>query len=178
MNETWIHKKSIYEGKIFDVHIGEARLDDGTVAHREVCVHGGGVGIVPVVDNRVILVRQFRIAIDKHILEIPAGRLEPGEDPEHRGRLELEEETGHVAGRMVHVASCYCSPGFTNERDEIYLAFDLTKTAQRLEHDERVELVELTFDEVERMLANREFDDGKTIIGLRELQAYLRNRVT
>ncbi|MFA6241612.1 MAG: NUDIX hydrolase, partial [Candidatus Hydrogenedentales bacterium] len=121
MNETWIHKKSIYEGKIFDVHTGEARLDDGTVAHREVCVHGGGVGIVPVVDDRVILVRQFRIAIDKHILEIPAGRLEPGEDPEHRGRVELEEETGHIAGRMVHVASCYCSPGFTNERDEIYL---------------------------------------------------------
>jgi len=121
----------------------------------------------------VILVRQFRIAVGHEVLEIPAGRLEGDEDPEHRGRRELEEEIGYRARRMVLVASCYCSPGFTNERDYIYLAFDLTKTEQNLEFDERIELVRVPLDEIEPRLGRLEFDDAKTIVGLRELQAYL-----
>lgn len=173
MKETWLNHRIAYEGRIFSVRNGQARLEDGTEAYREIVVHGGGVGVVPVFDDRVILVRQFRIAAGKTVVEIPAGRLEPGESPEHRARVEIEEEIGYRAGRLEHVASCYCSPGFTNEIDHIYLGFDLEKTRQQLEHDERIQLVEVTLAEVERMLDRLEFDDAKTIIGLRELLARL-----
>ena len=169
MHETWLISETRYQGRIFSVKVGQARLEDGLVAHREIVIHGGGVGVVPVIDGHVIFVKQYRIAVEKYVLEIPAGRHEPGETPEHRANTELEEETGHRAGRLVHVASCYCSPGFTNERDEIYLAFELTKTQQNLEHDERVEVVTLPFEECKRKLDALEFDDAKTIIGLREL---------
>lgn len=171
MHETWVNHETKYKGRIFDLQVGQARLEDGTVAHREIIIHGGGVGVVPVLGKRVLFARQFRIAVGGHVLEIPAGRLEPGESRENRARAELEEETGYRAERLVHVASCYCSPGFTNEMDHIYLAFDLSKTQQNLEHDERIEIVELTFDECRAMLDRREFNDAKTIIGLRELFA-------
>lgn len=171
MHETWVSRETKYKGRILELHVGQARLEDGTVAHREIVVHGGGVGVVPVLGDKIILVRQFRIAVGKDVLELPAGRLEPGEAPDQRALAELEEETGYRAGRLVHVASCYCSPGFTSELDHIYLAFDLEKTGQNLEHDERVEIVELSFDECRDMLERRAFDDAKTIIGLRELFA-------
>jgi len=171
VHESWMNRETKYAGRIFDLCVGQARLEDGTVAHREVVIHGGGVGVVPVVDGKVILVRQFRIAVGKAVLELPAGRLEPGEAPERRALAELEEETGYRAGRLVHVASCYCSPGFTSEIDHIYIAHDLVKTEQNLEHDERVEIVELPLDECRRMLDACAFDDAKTIIGLRELFA-------
>ena len=171
VNETWLNCETKYEGKIFDLKVGQAKLDDGTVAHREIVVHGGGVGVVPVLAKSVLLVRQFRIAVGKEILEIPAGRLEPGDSNETRALAELEEEVGYRAGRLVHVASCHCSPGFTSELDHIFLAFDLKKTEQNLGHDERVEIVELTFDHCKQMLDRCEFDDAKTIIGLRELFA-------
>lgn len=175
MKETWLHSEVIHQGPILRVRTGRVRLEDGTEAYREIVEHGGGVGVVPVLDDRVILVRQFRAAINAEVLEIPAGRLEPGEDPERRAHAELEEECGYRAGQLVHVASCYCSPGFTNERDEIYLAFDLEKTEQKLEFDERVEIVEIPLAELEARLAKLEFDDAKTVIGLRELQVHLRS---
>lgn len=171
MNETWLNCETKYKGKIFDLKVGEAKLDDGTLAHREIVIHGGGVGVVPVFADSVMFVRQFRIAVDKEVLEIPAGRLEPGDSKEQRARVELEEEIGYRAGRLVHVASCHCSPGFTSELDHIYLAFDLEKTEQNLGHDERVEIVELSFGQCRQMLDRCEFDDAKTIIGLRELFA-------
>lgn len=166
--ETWVTNETIYEGPIVRLRTGQARLDDGRLVHREVVDHGGGVGIVPILDDAVILVKQFRIATGEHIVEIPAGRLELGEDPAHRARCELEEEVGYRAGRMVHVGSCYCSPGFTNQIDHIYLAFDLVQTQQRLEHDESIELVTVPLVDLAARLAAREFNDMKTVIGLRE----------
>jgi ADP-ribose pyrophosphatase len=161
---------------VFSVKTGHARLDDGRLVHREVVEHDGGVGVVPVLEDRVILVRQFRIACGRDVIEIPAGRIEGDEDPAHRARCELEEEVGYRAGRLVHVATCYPSPGYTNQVDYIYLAFDMEKTEQKLEHEEQVELVEVPLCELAQRLAHREFDDGKTIIGLRELLARLDER--
>ena len=107
--ETWLNPKMVFEGKIFSVKVGEVRLDDGSLARREIVLHRGGVGIVPILNDEVLLVRQFRIAIGRPILEIPAGRLEEGEEPEHRAKVELEEEIGYRPGRLVYVASCYLS---------------------------------------------------------------------
>lgn len=167
--ERWVRSELLYEGRIVSLRVGDAELEDGTVAPREVVEHSGGVGVVPLVDGSVVLVKQYRIALGQAILEIPAGRLEPGEDPEYRARCELEEEAGYRAGRLELVSECYPSPGYTNQLDYIFLAFDLEACAQRLEYDERIELVRVPVADLEPLLAERAFRDAKTIIGLREL---------
>jgi ADP-ribose pyrophosphatase len=172
--EEWVRSERIYEGRIVSLRVGDARLDDGTVAPREVVEHSGGVGIVPVVDDSVVLVKQYRIALGMDILEVPAGRLEPGESPEYRARCELEEEIGYRAGRLKLVAECYPSPGFTNQLDYIFLGFDLEPCTARPEFDERIEPVRVPIAELDELLARNAFKDAKTIIGLRELLIHLR----
>lgn len=167
--EQWLQNEYVFSGRIFRVRAGEARLDDGTVAPREIVEHTGGVGVVPYLGDSVVLVKQYRISIGREILEIPAGRLEGDEDPAYRAACELEEEVGCRAGRLELVSKCYPSPGFTNQLDYIYLAFDIERCEQRLEFDERIEIVHLPLTDVPGMLADCAFEDAKTIIGLREL---------
>jgi len=172
--EQWIERETVFEGVIFDVHCGRVRLDDGVEARREMVEHGGGVGVAPFDGERVYLVRQYRICIDDYILEIPAGRLEPGEDPMSAGLRELEEEIGKRAGELVPLGHYYVSPGFTSERDYLFLGLDLTDTEQNLEHDERVEIVPMTLDEVEARLQDFAFPDMKTTISLRALLEHVK----
>ena len=169
--EQWINRQKIFEGRIFDVEGGEAMLDDGRIVRREVVTHDGGIGIVPVLGNNVLLIRQFRIAVDEFILEIPAGRREGREPPDHRAALELEEEIGYRANNLHLLASYYSSAGFTNERMFIYLATGLQKVGQALEPDEQIEIVPVPLVDLPRMLADGRIVDAKTIIGLRELLA-------
>lgn len=171
--ETWVRTETVYEGRVIGVQVGDVRLDDGTVAFREVVRHPGGVAVVPVLDDAVVLVRQFRIAIGQDILELPAGKLEGAEDPEHRARCELEEEAGYRAGRLVPVGSTFASVGYTSEEIYLYLAFDLEKTGQQLEADERIEIVQLPLAEVRTRLAANAIKDAKTVVGLHALLAYL-----
>jgi ADP-ribose pyrophosphatase len=171
--EQWIKQEEIYKGKIFSLWGGQAMLDNGKVTIREYIRHGGGVGIVPVLDGNVILIRQFRIAIERELIELPAGRLEPGEEPVSCAARELGEEIGYRAGRLIPLASYFSSVGFSNERMYLYLALDLEKTERRLEADERIREVIMPFEEVRQKLANQEFEDSKTIIGLREALAYV-----
>ncbi len=167
--ETWISSRVVYEGRIVNLRSGQVRLDDGRETFREVVEHPGGVAVVPCLGDSVVLIRQFRISIGKTIIEIPAGKLERGESPEDRGRTELEEETGYVAGRMVPAGHLYPSCGVFSEKIHVFLAFDLVKTEQRLEHDEQIEVFLMDLDEVREKLARNEFDDAKTIIGLHAL---------
>jgi len=171
--EIWIHEEQKYKGRVVSLWVGDALLDDGSVVRREVVRHTGGVAIVPVLDDSVILIRQFRIAIGREILELPAGRLEEHEPPESCACRELEEEIGYRAGRIVPVASYYSSVGFTDERMFIFVAFQLQETERRPESDERIQKVTIPLREIRDRLSNKEFEDSKTIIGLRELLAYL-----
>jgi len=171
--ETWIKQEEIYKGKIFSLWGGEAALDNGKVAVREYIRHGGGVGIVPILEEKVILIRQFRIAIGRELIELPAGRLEPDEEPLSCAARELEEEIGYRAKRLIPIASYFSSVGFSNERMYLYLALDLEKTERRLEADERIREVMMPLEEVREKLVHQEFEDSKTIIGLREALAYL-----
>jgi len=170
--EKWIKQEEIYKGKIFSLWGGQVALDNDKVAVREYIRHPGGVGIVPVVDGNVILIRQFRISIARELIELPAGRLEPDEDPLNCAARELEEEIGYRANQMIPIASYYSSVGFTNERMHLYLARDLEQTERRLEPDERIREVFMPLETVKEKLANQEFEDSKTIIGLREALAY------
>lgn len=175
--ETWVKKKEIHNGRIFSLWGGEVALDNGEQTVREIVQHPGGVAVVPVVDHNVILISQFRIAIGRDLIELPAGRLEPGENLMDCARRELEEEIGYRAKELIPLASYYSSAGFTDERMHIFLARDLEKTTLKLEADERIREVILSVGMIEAKLNAQEFEDAKTIIGLREFLAYReRNR--
>ena len=176
--EKWIKKAEIYKGKIFSLWGGDVSLDNGKSAIREYVRHGGGVAIVPVIDNNVILIRQFRIAIERELIELPAGRLEANEDPADCARRELEEEIGYRAKELIPLADYFSSVGFTDERMHIYLALEPEKVTLKLEADERIREVVMPVEMVQEKLAAQVFEDAKTIIGLREFLAYReRNRV-
>jgi ADP-ribose pyrophosphatase len=172
--ESWIDRKTVFSGKVFTVASGRVRLDDGSHAQRDVVDHAGGVGIVPILGNDVALIRQFRIAIGREIIEIPAGRLEQGEDPETCACRELEEELGLQIGKLVLAHAYYSTVGFSNERMYVYIASELQETAKNLEWDERIQLVRMPVVEVETRLNKGEFEDSKTIIGLYALLRYLK----
>lgn len=170
--ETWIRKEKRYEGRIISLRTGEVRLDDGTEAFREVIEHPGAVAVVPLHGDSVVLVRQYRVAVGKELLEVPAGKLESDEDPEQCGRRELEEETGYQADRLVPAGHIYPSCGILTEKVHLFLAFDLGKTAQKLEEDERIEVVEMPLADVRKRLKAHAFEDAKTVVGLYSLLAY------
>jgi ADP-ribose pyrophosphatase len=171
--EKWITKAEIHKGKIFSLWGGKVSLDKGGVAVREYIRHSGGVAIVPVIDNNVILIRQFRIAIERDLIELPAGRLEPDEDPADCARRELEEEIGYHATELIPLGTYFSSVGFTDEKMYIYLALEPTKGTLKPESDERIQEVILPVERIQGKLDAQEFEDAKTIIGLREFLAYL-----
>ena len=171
--ETWTESSIVYDGKVVRLRTGEVRLPDGRQAFREVIEHPGGVCVIPYTGHSVIFVRQFRIALGKDLLEAPAGKMEPGDTPEYRGASELEEETGHRAGRLIPAGQIYSCVGFCSERIHLYLALDLEKTAQRLDDEEHIELVEMTLDQVRKDLRENRFEDAKTIVGLYALLNHL-----
>jgi ADP-ribose pyrophosphatase len=172
--ETWSKSDILYDGAIVRLRVGEVTLDNGRAAKREVIEHPGGVCVVPYTGDSVVLVRQFRIAVNEYVLELPAGKLEQDDtDSEYRGRCELEEEAGYTAGRMVYVGYIYSAIGFCSEKVHIYLALDLTKTQQKLEEEERIEIVEVPLEEVRQGLKKHQFLDSKTAVGLQALLYHL-----
>jgi ADP-ribose pyrophosphatase len=170
--EKWIHREEKYKGKIFSLLSGEAQLDNGELVTRDIIHHNGGVAIIPIVGNSVVLISQFRISIEHEILELPAGRIEGNDTPESCARRELEEEIGFRAGELILATSYYSSVGFTDEKMHIFFAFQLEKVPTRLEPDERVKVIYIPIAEVSKKLENNEFEDSKTIIGLYALLAH------
>jgi ADP-ribose pyrophosphatase len=171
--ETWITKEEIHKGKIFSLWGGQVSLDNGDTAVREYVRHPGGVAIVPVVDNNVILIQQFRIAVEREVIELPAGLMEPGEEPIQCAARELEEELGYRARELVPLASYYSSVGFADERMHIFLAVEPEKTKLKRDPDERMREIFMPTEMIAERLAVQAFEDSKTIIGLREFLAYL-----
>ena len=169
--ERWIERETVFDGRIFRVEKGEAVLDDGTTAQREVVSHPGGVAVVALREGKVLLVRQFRIAINDYLLELPAGKREGMEAPDNRAARELEEETGYRASRLRLMLSYFSSAGFTDERMYIYLASGLFEVGQHLEKDERIEVIAVALEQAQEMITAGQIIDAKTIIGLRELLA-------
>lgn len=156
----------IYKGKIFDIRVDEIR--EGEVEYkREIVVHKGSAVVIPVFeDGTVALVRQYRHAAGKFLLEICAGTLNAGEDPEIGARRELEEEIGVTAGKMEKLCEFYVSPGFLTEKMHLYLATELTKTAQNLEVDEFLTVERHQLTDLVEMAKNGQIEDAKTIIGI------------
>lgn len=161
-----LESREVFRGRVFDVSVDTIR-ERGATYVREIVHHPGSAVIVPVfADGTVALVKQYRHAAVRYLLEIPAGTLGSPESPEEGAMRELEEEIGVRAGRMEKLAEFFVSPGFLEEKMWLYLATELTETAQRLEEDEFVEVVRVPFWRALEMISDGEIEDAKTIIGL------------
>ncbi|HYJ92086.1 MAG TPA: NUDIX hydrolase [Pyrinomonadaceae bacterium] len=158
--------REIYKGKIFDVIKSEIR-HDAIQYKREIVVHKGSAVILPVfADQTVALVRQYRYAAEKFLLEVPAGTLNKGEDPKLGAIRELEEEIGVRAANVELLTEFYVSPGFLTEKMFLFLATELTATKQNLEVDEILTIKRLSFPDAFSLIRNGEIQDAKTMIGL------------
>ncbi len=171
--EKTISSESIYRGKIINLKVDTVELPDGNTALRELVEHPGGVAVVAVDDsNNVYLVEQFRKPYNTTLIEIPAGKLEKGEDPLVCGKRELEEETGLIAGNMMYLGECYPTVGYTNEVIRIFLATELNKTSQNLDADEFLNVKTYHIDDIMEMIMNNQIKDSKTIVGI--MKAYIK----
>jgi len=168
-----LSSEPIYNGKVFDIRIDAIR--DGDVEYkREIVEHKGSAVVIPVFDDgTVALVRQYRHAAGKHLLEICAGTLNVGEDPELGARRELQEEIGVTAGKIEKLCEFYVSPGFLTEKMHLYLATELTETQQDLEDDEILTVERHQVLDLMKMVENGEVEDAKTIIGIIQTAARL-----
>ncbi len=166
MKPKVISTETIYEGRIFDLRIAE--ISEGENKYeREIVVHHGSAVIVPIfADNTIALVRQYRHAAQKYLLEIPAGTLEENEKPEGGARREVEEEIGVVAGRIEKLAEFYVSPGFLTEKMYLFLGTDLRESKQNLDDDEFLSIEKFTFSEAFEMIKNGAIEDAKTMAGI------------
>jgi ADP-ribose diphosphatase len=162
-----LESEKIFKGVIFDVERDRLRDEGGVEIIREVVRHPGGAGALPVFDDgRVALVKQYRHPARRELLEIPAGKIEHGETPEICAAREVEQETGFRPGRVEKLLEFYSTPGFCEEKLYVYVATELTPSAQALDHDEFVEVVYLPFAEAVKMAECGDIEDSKTIIGL------------
>lgn len=164
--ERPLTEETAWTGRIFSVSRLHVQMPDGREAVRDVVRHPGAVAIVALTDDgHICLVRQYRTALDRVTVEIPAGKLEPGEDPLAAAHRELEEETGFTADKMAYLTSIASSDGFTDEVIRLYMATGLTFTSSNPDDDEfiNVDLVELT-ELVDAVLDGR-VEDAKTVVG-------------
>src|SRR6266705_6761690 len=161
-----VASEKVFSGRVFDVTVDTVREADKTYT-REVVHHRGSAVILPAFDDGTIeLVRQYRHPAVRYLLELPAGTLDDKETPEAGAARELEEELGLVAGKLEKLSEFFVSPGFCEEKMWLYLATDLTETAQRLDDDEMIEVVRLPLERALEMITDGEIEDAKTIIGL------------
>ena len=161
--EKTLEKNYVYEGKIINVCRDTVSLPNGKTSIREKVEHNGGVCVAPITDNNeLIFVRQFRYAYGKVLLELPAGKLEKGEDPFEAGKRELEEETGQVAGKYYDLGEFYPTPGYCAEIIHLYAASSLTATEMHLDEDEFLNVELIPIDKALEMVMNGEIPDGKT----------------
>lgn len=167
MAETQLSSRSVYDGRVVHLAVDQVRLADGSESVREVIRHPGAVVIVPLHDDgRVVLIRQFRYAAGEALLELPAGTLEPGEDPLACAQRELAEETGLAAAEWRLLSSFYSAPGFCTELLHCYLARGLTPAVAEADADEEIETVVMPLSAAQTLARRGELRDAKTIAGL------------
>ncbi len=165
--EQLIKSEYAYRGRVLNLRLDTVRVKDGHVTLREIAEHHGAVAMIALDDqNRVTLVKQWRAATGRVMLEIPAGTLEENEKPEEGAPRELQEETGLTAGRLDFLVRFFPSPGILTEEMFLYLARDLIQGEQNLMGDEDIEVIKLSLDDAIARIATGEIADAKTIVGL------------
>lgn len=170
--ENCIASKRVYEGNIISLRVDQLEREGGKGVKREVVEHNGGVVIAcqPTADS-VILINQYRYCVDESLVELPAGRIEPGEDPLAAAQRELTEETGYVAARWTELAQMYSAPGFCSELLYLYGASDVEMCKSCPDEDEEIELLELPLAQAWQLIVTGKVRDAKTIAGIGLLMA-------
>jgi ADP-ribose pyrophosphatase len=165
--EVGLSKETIYDGRLFKLVREKVRIYNGKEKTREIVVHPGAVALV-VVDNdgKLILVRQYRSAAGKVLLEIPAGTREPNEDAETCAVRETQEETGYLPRKIERLGGFFSAPGFCTEYLHLYLLTDLTDSKMDADDDENIEVVRLTVPEALAAIQRGEICDAKSICGI------------
>lgn len=167
VEETTISSDRIYTGKVISVKVDTVEVENQGYQKREIVEHGGAVGIVAINDNNeVILIKQFRKPIEKVIWEIPAGKLEVGENPKECAIRELKEETGYEPQNLKLIHKFFTSAGFSNQKIYIYLATGLTLGKSNPNDDESLEVYKISLEEAYNMVVKNEIEDAKTSIGI------------
>lgn len=173
--EKTIDSQLIFEGKVIRVKKDTVLLPDGREAGREIVGHPGGVAVIAITDDKnVVMVRQYRVAAQQVLLEVPAGKLEYGEDPKECGVRELEEETGYKAENITHLGEYFATPGYCEEKINIYMATGLTKTSQNLDDGEFLEVCKMPLDKLYDMVINNEIYDMKTAVAVLKAKQILK----
>ena len=169
--EETIKSEKIFSGRVVNLRVDTVRLPNGNTSTREIIEHSGGVGVIPITkDREVIMVKQYRKPIEKVSLEIPAGKLDYGEDPYECGVRELEEETGYKTHNIQSLGKFYSTPGFTNEILYLYMATDLYEGKVHLDEDEFLNTERIPLDILYNMALKGELEDAKSIIAI--IRAY------
>ncbi len=170
IEERVTNSKSIYHGRVLNLRVDNVRLSNGRTTVREVVEHPGAVVIIPLLDAKtVILVKQYRHAIRRTLLEIPAGRMEDRESPRRCAQRELQEETGYGARKARHVFSCYVAPGYSSEILHFFLASGLKAATASPDFDESLHVKPTNLGRAFAMVRNGKIEDAKTLCALNYL---------
>jgi ADP-ribose pyrophosphatase len=165
--EKRISSETVYKGKILNLRVDSVELPNGKMVAREVVEHAGAVAVVALNDaGRLLLVRQYRHPVGRVLLEIPAGKMEKGEDPGLCAARELTEETGFRAGAIKRVVSFFSTPGFSDEILHVYLAGELSYAGENPDEDEFIQVEEVPLERALEMIVSGEICDAKSIIGI------------
>lgn len=175
LKETRLDGAVVYEGSFIEVHKDRVRLPDGAVSSREYLTHPGAVAMLAMLDNgNLVMERQFRYAPQREFIELPAGKIDHGEDILLTAQRELLEETGYVASDWTHLATTWPCIGYANERMEYFLARGLSHQGRQLDDGEFLEVFELSLSDAIEWIRLGKINDSKTVLGLFWLEKYLK----
>lgn len=169
--EKTITTTTIFSGRIIDLVVKDVELPNGKMSKREIIKHPGAVAVIAITEEKkILLINQFRKPLDKMIVEIPAGKLEKGEDPLECGKRELEEETGYKSDNLEFVMSFYTSPGFADEIIYIYFTDKIELGEINRDEDEFIDVIEVTLAEAEQLIEDQIIHDAKTVFAIQYLK--------
>ena len=169
-SEKTLNEKEIFDGKIIRVHVDDVELSDGSLSFREVVEHSGGVCVAALTDEgELLMVRQYRYPFHRELLEVPAGKLEKGEDPLEAGKRELEEECGVVADEIISLGEIYPTVAYCSEIIRMFAAKGLRKTDQHLDEGEFLGVEKVKFEDALAMVMKGEIRDAKTVAAILKL---------
>lgn len=171
--EKTISSERIYEGRILNLRKDKVHVRDNRTSYREIVEHNGGVALAAVTpEGKMVMVRQYRKAAEKSVLEVPAGKIEKDEDHKLTAERELKEETGYSAGKIEYITSFYSSIGYSTEVIYLYYATDLTPGETEFDDNEAIEILEYDIPELKRMVLSGEIEDAKTIAAILLVESY------
>lgn len=175
-NEKILKSEKIYQGKILSLRIDTVELPNKKYSKREIIEHKNAVAIIAISGDEILMVKQYRRAADKVLLEIPAGLVEVNETPIEAARRELEEETGYKCGDIKYVSEFFTSPGFSDEKVDLFLASDLHKAQQNLDEGEYLTVEKYNVEELMKKVRFGEIQNAITLIGIYVANEYLNSK--